>query len=248
MSLSVFTICPKCAFNNMSIAASRCFRCVNGSKFEPKLDEVIRFSKELEEVKEKEKMFVKNLAQVNDIKVTFNGRECNVSNAEIKHPGDPRELPTITLECVMTRSAVPYNEYASKKKEESKPKGIKNVIFNPPATIVFWEDGTKTVVKAENEDFDPEKGLAMAITKKVLGNKGNYFETVKKWTKDVPKVEPVEARLQAAHDNGAEEKWAEIEAKLKTFSDHLVVGNRVTKKFYNEFLDILMPDTKEDEA
>ena len=28
---------------------------------------------------------------------------------------------------------------------------IKNVIFNPPATIVFWSDDTKTVVKAENE-------------------------------------------------------------------------------------------------
>ena len=58
---------------------------------------------------------------------------------------------------------------------------IKNVIFNDPATIVFWNDGTKTVVKAENEEFDPEKGLAMAISKKVLGNKGNYYETFKKW-------------------------------------------------------------------
>lgn len=242
MSLAVFTICPKCAFNNMSIAASRCFRCVNGSKFEPKLDEVIRFSKELEEVKEKEKM------NINDIKVTIAGRPAVVDHWEINDHCSPYEMPTIRLQATMTRSNMPYNEYASKKKEASKPKGIKNVIFNPPATIVFWEDGTKTVVKAENEAFDPEKGLAMAITKKVLGNKGNYFETVKKWTKDAPKVEPVEARLQAAHDNGAEEKWAEIEAKLKTFSDHLVVGNRVTKKFYNEFLDLLMPDTKDDEA
>ena len=58
---------------------------------------------------------------------------------------------------------------------------IDNVIFNDPATIVFWNDGTKTVVKAENEPFDPEKGLAMAISKKVLGNKGNYYETFKKW-------------------------------------------------------------------
>ena len=58
---------------------------------------------------------------------------------------------------------------------------IKNVVFNDPATIVFWNDGTKTVVKAENEEFDPEKGLAMAISKKVLGNKGNYYETFKKW-------------------------------------------------------------------
>ena len=58
---------------------------------------------------------------------------------------------------------------------------IKNVIFNNPATIVFWSDGTKTVVKAEGEPFDPEKGLAMAIAKKSLGNKGNYYDEFKKW-------------------------------------------------------------------
>ena len=60
---------------------------------------------------------------------------------------------------------------------------IKNVIFNPPATVVFWEDGTKTVVKASWEQFDPEKGLSMAIAKKALGNEGNYFNQIKKWTK-----------------------------------------------------------------
>ena len=59
---------------------------------------------------------------------------------------------------------------------------IKNVIFNPPATIVFWKDGTKTVVKATNEEFDAEKGLAMAVTKKVFGNNYEYFKHVKKWT------------------------------------------------------------------
>ncbi len=45
---------------------------------------------------------------------------------------------------------------------------IKKVIFNPPATIVFWKDGTKTVVKARGEAFDPEKGLAMAISRHYL--------------------------------------------------------------------------------
>ena len=60
---------------------------------------------------------------------------------------------------------------------------IKKVIFNEPATIVFWEDRTKTVVKcSENETFDKEKGLAMAIIKKMLGNKGNYFNQIKKYT------------------------------------------------------------------
>lgn len=67
---------------------------------------------------------------------------------------------------------------------------IKNVIFNDPATIVFWEDGTKTVVKCQDGDeFDPEKGLAMAIVKKACGNKGNYCNKMKKW---LPKEEPVD--------------------------------------------------------
>lgn len=64
---------------------------------------------------------------------------------------------------------------------------IKDVIFNNPATIVFWEDGTKTVVKAENEEYDPEKGLAMAISKKVLGNKYSYYNTFAKWLKKANK-------------------------------------------------------------
>lgn len=55
------------------------------------------------------------------------------------------------------------------------------VIFNPPATIVYWSDGTKTVVKCVDEKFDEEKGLAMAISKKALGNKGNYYNYIKKF-------------------------------------------------------------------
>lgn len=59
---------------------------------------------------------------------------------------------------------------------------IKNVIFAPPATIVYWSDGSKTVVKCgENEVFDPEKGLAMAIAKRCAGNKGNYYKEIRNW-------------------------------------------------------------------
>lgn len=56
----------------------------------------------------------------------------------------------------------------------------KEVIFNDPATIVMWSDGSKTVVKANGEKFDPEKGLAMAISKRMLGNKHNYYDFFKK--------------------------------------------------------------------
>lgn len=59
---------------------------------------------------------------------------------------------------------------------------IKKVIFNDPATIVLWSDSSKTVVKAHDEKFDPEKGLAMAIAKRALSNNcGCYYETFKKW-------------------------------------------------------------------
>ena len=58
---------------------------------------------------------------------------------------------------------------------------IKKVIYNGPATIVLWENGTKTVAKCNNEPFDKEKGLAMAISKKVLGNTGIYRNVFKKW-------------------------------------------------------------------
>ena len=65
---------------------------------------------------------------------------------------------------------------------------IKNIDFQPPLTIVVWEDGTKTFVKcAKDEIFDPEKGAAMAIAKKALGDKYAYIETisyyVNKWLK-----------------------------------------------------------------
>ena len=58
---------------------------------------------------------------------------------------------------------------------------IKRVLFNNPATIVFWADGDKTVVKAQNgEPYDPEKGLAMAISKKALGNDRAYYDEFQK--------------------------------------------------------------------
>ena len=57
---------------------------------------------------------------------------------------------------------------------------IKNVIFNPPATIVFWSDNTKTVVKCmEGREFDKWEGLSMAICKKLFGKK--FKHTFKKW-------------------------------------------------------------------
>ena len=57
---------------------------------------------------------------------------------------------------------------------------IKKVIFHNPATIVFWDDNTKTVVKAQEGDgWDSEKGLAMAIVKKTMGLKEFYNQYIR---------------------------------------------------------------------
>lgn len=49
---------------------------------------------------------------------------------------------------------------------------IDRVIFNDPATIVFWKDGTKTVVKCHPEDtFDEEIGFMCCYLKRVLSSK-----------------------------------------------------------------------------
>lgn len=74
---------------------------------------------------------------------------------------------------------------------------IKNVIFNGPCTIVQWSDGDKTIVKCENEDFDKEKGLAMAICKKFLGtnkSKSNYYDIFDKWIPEEKIVEEEEEK------------------------------------------------------
>lgn len=61
---------------------------------------------------------------------------------------------------------------------------IRKVIFNDPATIVLWSDGTKTVVKCGPEDsYDMEKGLAMAIVKKMAGNDNRFHKVFKQYPK-----------------------------------------------------------------
>lgn len=74
---------------------------------------------------------------------------------------------------------------------------IKKVIFNPPATIVLWEDGKKTVVKCNPEDkYDKLVGLLLCIAKYAFGNTGKYNRELDKWCPE----EPVEAECNNKSD------------------------------------------------
>ena len=129
-----------------------------------------------------------------DIEVTISTKELNTITLRKK---DKRrnEMP---VERKSTSSCVYYA--ATTAKSVSAPT-IKKVIFNYPATIVLWSDGSKTVVKCQDGDiYDPEKGLAMAISKKALGNKGNYCNEFKKWLPEEEEEEEgtVELRLDTS--------------------------------------------------
>ena len=90
---------------------------------------------------------------------------------------------------------------------------IKKVIFNNPATIVFWSDGSKTVVKSYLDDYDPEKGLAMAISKKALGNEGNYYNVFKKW---LPKDdEEIEIKIDQTFNDAINKALEDIKNSIK---------------------------------
>ena len=68
--------------------------------------------------------------------------------------------------------------------DEAKKFRVKRVMIHGPATIVFWEDGTKTVAKCLPEDkFDFEKGIALCFMKKATKEScAKIFESARKDT------------------------------------------------------------------
>lgn len=93
-----------------------------------------------------------------------------LENIAAYHPGVfPVELPLESVEFSAFFQPAP-------------PTPLK-VIFNPPATIVFWNDGEKTVVKCmEGEEYSKDVGLAMCFCKKMLGS--GYKRMFKKWCRE----------------------------------------------------------------
>lgn len=69
--------------------------------------------------------------------------------------------------------------------KSANPFGIKRVIFNGPATIVFWTDNTKTVVKcAEEEVYNQRTAIMWAIMKKTYGNSSRVNKAFDKLIED----------------------------------------------------------------
>lgn len=154
---------------------------------------------------------------------------------EFKYPRDSRERDTLQREFlrhIVDEFYVLKNKHfgnASVTSPSVNPMTIKDVIFNPPATIVFWEDGTKTVVKDQGEEcFDPEKGLAMAISKKALGNKGNYYNQFSKWCGKYD-VEPIYPNMPSIEFPMANELKKAIESIVNRRFESVIAAKQTKK-------------------
>ena len=160
-----------------------------------------------------------------------------------------RSLYDIRNDAVVQRNTLQYSKFYVRNLSSFRIPEIKNVIFNDPATIVFWEDGTKTVVKCQDGDeFDPEKGLAMAIAKKAYGNKGSYCNKLKKW---LPKKEKVDTNRFGAdlhvpiHTNACNGSVSSIFVpKEFTFTIDSDKFSKSFKKGISDALGIIFKGTK----
>lgn len=81
------------------------------------------------------------------------------------------------------------------------------ILIQGTATIIWWSDGTKTVVKCQKGDkMDPEKGIAMCVMKKIMGTNethSNYLDFAK------PAIKEYEAKqkaMAAARKKAADKK------------------------------------------
>lgn len=92
--------------------------------------------------------------------------------------GEPRPVKMTYDEVVF-----PMNYFADWRININKfnPEHIEKVIFNPPATIVIFKDGSKEVVKCSNGDtYDPELGFAQAMMNVMFGSRSTYSKFIKK--------------------------------------------------------------------
>jgi len=107
-------------------------------------------------IRESNEAFKKPLSEI--------GHTCTVTT-DFKHgPGNPSQLCKVLQKCSGVKKATDKKLY-------------KKVHYNPPMTVVIWNDDTKTLVKAtDNEQFDPERGFLQAFYEKHSGlskTKGN---------------------------------------------------------------------------
>ena len=126
-----------------------------------------------------------------------------------------------------------YNSCAKTyKKEPEKPIGVDivRVDFNGPATIIFWNDQTKTVAKCDKEDtYDKAKGFLIAWGKKNAIKKEALIDAIDKWCPDAftrpePKKEQKKETKKTARESSDKITDKQFNDALSLIEDMLELG------------------------
>lgn len=188
--------CATCGYNG---DLSVCKNCLFFSKWISKMDYAAAVSKTCEETSKGDET-INRL-----VKDMLNSRYGVRGTAEVKY------VPYAE----MMRRCAPHS---NKPRSKTLVPSIKRVIFSEPCTIVLWSDNTKTIVRAQDDDiYDPEKGMAMAIAKKALGNKGDYYDVFNKW---LPKEEEVD--VESLYPKLTVENFKNAADSVKEFLDGII--------------------------
>ncbi len=115
---------------------------------------------------------------------TILGFKCNNSSYYLSNPNDADISGVVHLfinDCEhyeyqhIINTIDVYDHILSRKKPS-----LTKVISSDPATIAFWDDGTKTVVKCQEGDtYDEEKGILYAVLHKCISDNKDYHNFLK---------------------------------------------------------------------
>lgn len=121
------------------------------------------------------------------------------------------------VELVIRQSSSPYHgvwwsRVPSCYELQNAPYQPERVLFSGDKTIVFWKDGSKTMVScAEGQPFDEYTGFVAALAKKVYGSTSRVKRILKKIGKDqnpaIMKKREKKAAKKAMNENKEEPKW-----------------------------------------
>ena len=114
-------------------------------------------------------MFLNAVANVfNEALETYASSNKNVKPKESKET----KKPIVKVEPKKVETPTFYSKRNKTKFTPLYMPRIREVMFNDPATICWFEDNSKTVAIAGHDDkYDKETGLAICMLKRVLGNK-----------------------------------------------------------------------------
>lgn len=111
---------------------------------------------------------------------------------------------------------------------------LKAIAYNGPVVIAYFSDGTCTKARSMTENYDAGAGIAVCITKKLIGEEV-FYQVLKECDPTYKKKGPVKANAIAERKNEANR----IEAKNTAKSENKAEDEDNLEEFFNDFISFV---------